>query len=453
MRFHYLLVLLPCFTLLTLGCDKEDGDDDVGDDDDVVADDDSAMPDDDTGDDDTSDDDASDDDSAGDDDTGDDDTTADQARWTFMVFMNGDNDLEYMVFTDLNELEQVGSGDDVHVLVQADRIPGYWSGDGDWTETRRYYIEPDSDMQAVTSPVVEELGELDMGDSTVLSDFLLWSWDNYPAEKMILILWDHGDGWSMRHNLAGDPQGFISSDDTSGSMLEISEGELNAALEPLVTIRGPLDIVGFDACNMACWEVGHALRDQALYMAASESTVDVEGFQYADALSLMRDVGANATARDVADDLARNAAEIGHEWTFSSVDLAGMDALAQAIDDLAAVVIADDSLEQTLLDARDASGAADFAWHDWYLDLRDFATLVSQESDPGLAAAGQAILDEMDSCVVGTYGNPPFAWTGGLTIYFDLTPPYVNAYSNGAGATWAQETRWDDLLQVMMGIN
>src|SRR5688500_15670915 len=69
---------------------------------------------------------------------------AEIARWTFLVWMDGDNDLEEYVVHDLNELEQVGSGDGINVVVQADRIPGYDDSDGDWTGTRRYFITPDN---------------------------------------------------------------------------------------------------------------------------------------------------------------------------------------------------------------------------------------------------------------------------------------------------------------------
>jgi hypothetical protein len=450
-----LLALLGLALMLSTGCDKAD-DDDV-DDDDATADDDDTTPGDD---DDTTagdDDDTGDDDSAGDDDTGDDDDTAeDRARWLFLVFINGDNDLEGWVTRDLNELEEVGSGDDVHVVVQADRIDGYAVDDGDWTNTRRYYIEADGDLQNVNSTVLDDMAEQDMGDPAVLTDFLLWAYAEYPADHIALSMWNHGDGWSLRNDGAADsPEqlGFISWDDTSGNFISFAEGEFRDALQPLVDLHGPIDVVGFDACNMACWEVGHAMREQVGYMAASESTVGMEGFMYAEAIALLRDVASAPTGADLADNLASSAVDIGNEWTFSATDLSQMDALAQAIDELAGVVLADPSLEQPLLECRTNAGAADFSWHDWYLDLYDFANLVSQEDDATLAAAGQGVLDAMDDAIIGAYGSQPFEWTGGLTIFMDTTPGYLSAYINGDGATWAAETRWDDLLLELAGVN
>ena len=51
--------------------------------------------------------------------------------------------------------------------------------------------------------------------------------------------------------------------------------------------------------------------------------------------------------------------------------------------------------------------------------------------------------------MLAVYGNPPFAWVGGLTILFDWSgPSYLDLYVNGDGATWSEETLWDDLLEM-----
>ena len=42
------------------------------------------------------------------------------ARWTWLVYMAGDNNLEGAGRDDLKEMQQVGSTDDVNVLVQFD---------------------------------------------------------------------------------------------------------------------------------------------------------------------------------------------------------------------------------------------------------------------------------------------------------------------------------------------
>jgi hypothetical protein len=180
--------------------------------------------------------------------------------WTVLVWMDGDNNLESLVPGDLNELERA-VGDDVRVLVQADRIPGYSRADGNWTGTRRYEMVAD-DTDAVVSPVVADLGEVDMGSADALADFLAWGEAYQPSERVALVLWNHGGGF------------WIASDDTSGSHISLV-GELESALMPLVETRGaPLDVVAFDACNMGQWETAVALRNTAQVAVASQAWSD-----------------------------------------------------------------------------------------------------------------------------------------------------------------------------------
>jgi len=451
MRFGYpYLVLMLGIVFLLAGCPSDD--DDAQDDDDVTSadddsgDDDSGHADDDVGDDDS----GSADDDSSDDDSGDDDSAADQDRWTFAVFMNGDNNCESGVSMDLNELEIVGSGDGVNVVVQADRIDGYATDDGDWTGARRYFITADGDTQTVSSPVVEDLGEVDMGDPQVLSDFLVWAATNYPAERMALVIWNHGDSWTM--NLQGEPSDLVmqlvSSDDTSGNSISVAEGELYAALDAVVQQRGPLDLVGFDACLMASWEVAHSLKDQVLYMTGAETTIYMdEGYLYDSALMLLRDTGAAADGADLAVEMAYSAVNGGGEWCHSATDLGRVGDVSTAVDGLAGLVLADETLEDGLLQARDDARGADFQWENWYLDLYDLGTVLSGSSDPQLSAAGDDILNAMDDAILGSYGSGPYSWVGGLTIMFSASMPgYLELYAYGNGATWSQDTRWDDLL-------
>ena len=171
-----------------------------------------------------------------------------------------------------------------------------------------------------------------MGDPEVLSDFLLWAHDHYPADRMALVMWNHGDGWDFTDG--GAPPPSISDDDTDHSQIDISAGELSAALDAVVQKRGRLDVVAFDACNMASWEVGHSLRKHARTMVASQATVGMDGYQYDEALFLLHDEP-EATGAQLADWLAWSAGGYNNESTQSAMDLDAMDALASGLDELA----------------------------------------------------------------------------------------------------------------------
>ena len=47
---------------------------------------------------------------------------ATQAKWTFMVYMAGDNNLDGAALRDIEEMARAGSTKEVNILVQLDRI-------------------------------------------------------------------------------------------------------------------------------------------------------------------------------------------------------------------------------------------------------------------------------------------------------------------------------------------
>ena len=76
-------------------------------------------------------------------------------EWTIIVYSAADDDvLEETMWFDINEMEVVGSTPQMNIVVQIDRYDSGFSGDGDWTDTRRYLVQRDSDLNSITSPVV-----------------------------------------------------------------------------------------------------------------------------------------------------------------------------------------------------------------------------------------------------------------------------------------------------------
>ena len=67
---------------------------------------------------------------------GDGEVAADAARWTVLVYLDGDNNLESDALDDFREMAAVGSSDELKIVVQLDRISSRegWDDDsaGDW---------------------------------------------------------------------------------------------------------------------------------------------------------------------------------------------------------------------------------------------------------------------------------------------------------------------------------
>ncbi len=117
-----------------------------------------------------------------------------RAAWTVMVYIGADNDLESFALTDINEMELVGSTTAVNIVVQMDRTAGYDSTNGNWADTRRFFITRDNNLDLITSQPVQNLSETNTGDPVYLADFATWAMRTYPANRYALIIWDHGGG-------------------------------------------------------------------------------------------------------------------------------------------------------------------------------------------------------------------------------------------------------------------
>lgn len=93
-------------------------------------------------------------------------------KWTVMVYMAGDNNLDQNGVEDINEMKKTGSTQDINVLVQFDR-------EGSGISTNRYYLQKGT---ALNADIIESLGETNTGDPARLIDFINWGINNYQAE-------------------------------------------------------------------------------------------------------------------------------------------------------------------------------------------------------------------------------------------------------------------------------
>jgi len=244
---------------------------------------------------------------------------ATEKDWTFLVFIDGDNNLEDAAIDDLNEMEMAGSSDQVNIVVQLDRIPGYDSSNGNWTTCKRFYVTKDSNGydSTIVSTEIADLGERNMGEPATLVEFAQWGKDNYPAQHYALVLWDHGNGWRLlgrstyQKNII--PKDFdtggpiaaptgIGWDDTDGGDY-ITTPELRSALQSIYTYYGAkIDILGMDACLMGMLEIDYELAPFVDYRVGAEETEPWDGWDYEASMAWLVD-NPGATAEQLAQQL------------------------------------------------------------------------------------------------------------------------------------------------------
>ena len=199
------------------------------------------------------------------------------ATWTVMIYMSADNNLESAGIHDMNEMEVAGSTDKVNIVAQMDRSEGYDTSNGDWTTTKRFLIEKDDLNGDIVSKELMDLNETDMGDPNTLTNFTIWAIDNYPAQHYLLDFWDHGGAfWGTEWD--DNPNGTAVPGYTSDWL---SMPDLTASLSNITKHLGrKLDIIGFDACLMADFDVLYQLRHYTDYIVASGYVEPGEGWPY-----------------------------------------------------------------------------------------------------------------------------------------------------------------------------
>jgi len=347
-------------------------------------------------------------------------------EWTFMVYLDGDNDLEEDGIDDFQEMASVGSGENVNIVVQFDRVPRRDNSFGDWTTTHRFLITPG--MTPTEENAISDWGdgsggrEVNMADPQTLVDFVDWARDNYPAKHYALIIWNHGGGWRdvapekpMCREICWDE---TSDDDT------LFMKELQTALNTITEGKPTIDLLGFDACLMGMAEVAYEIQDFAIVMVGAEQTEPPDGWPYDTILSDLIAVP-TMTARDFGVVIVNRYGEAygsNENTTQAAVNLGMMDSLADSINNFVTAIISADKTE--IAKARSMSQQY-YYWE--HIDLYDFAELVSTETaNSELHKAANAVLVEIEDAVLAEYHGAVLPDSHGLAIYFPEEESYFD---------------------------
>lgn len=184
---------------------------------------------------------------------------------TVLLYMNGSNlETEDGEATeDLTEMVNAGSSDKVNFLVQTMNTKKWSSKYGISSKrTERYKLDGNG-LKLVDS----SLSQLSCMESSTLEDFIKWGVKNYPADRYILLFWNHGGG----------PVYGFGYDDLTESEDVLSTDEIQTALRNAGVC---FDFIGMDCCIMSCMELCCALYDFCDYMILSEDFESGYGWSY-----------------------------------------------------------------------------------------------------------------------------------------------------------------------------
>lgn len=317
--------------------------------------------------------------------------------------------------------------------------------------------------KGLVSPTLN-MPETNTGDPAVLADFLQWAVANYPADRYMLVLWNHGGGWwedeaDARSCKKGKPSLFrhfdpaagkrgICYDDTSnGDCLD--NAELKNTLADFSALIGKkLDILAMDACLMQMAEVTYQIKDRVSYVIGSELEEPENGWPYNTILAFLTKYPNTVPAVFSKEIVARYVKSYkikGETVTQSAFDAGKIDQIRVAVDNLAVFLTAN------LDNAAYRVGIA-YAWRqgvkfydDNYIDLKSFSSALKTKCPKSteLNAKVNALLNSLKigkgTIIAADYLGASMKPTCGMSIYFPadkLNTAYTHLDFNSGDGQW-----------------
>lgn len=356
--------------------------------------------------------------------------------WTVMTYEIADTNLEPFLMTDVEEMGRVGTQPGLSLVSFIDRAEGYTDtpvlGLDDWVGAKVVEIGQGEATE------LADLGDVNTGDPDILAGFIRESIRAYPAANYALIISDHGASWP---GVGGDE-----SSDHDVLTLE----ELDQAISQGLADAGvaKLDLLGFDACLMATYEVASTMAPLADRLLASQELEPGHGWNYAALEAAYRGATVDELGSALIEGFRAQAIkeETENEITLSLIDLTQMAAVDEALSDFAGALtdrvdgIAP-SVGRTLAETLGFGTNPDPRYD---VHMKDLAILAGEIGVDALDVSDQAdaLVRAINDVVVDKVDGQATRGATGLSIYF----PPEGALYNEQYAAVAEETGWADFL-------
>jgi len=424
-----------------------------------------------------------------------------QAEWTFMVYMAGNNNLSDAAGRDLEELRALPSSGGVRVTAFVKRQDA---------QGRAQHME----ISPGGAPdLIEELPTpIDSGNPQTVVNFVRWAVQRAPARRYALVIWNHGGGWtpddldelytqvrgrrSRRDVESGyvrrTPRMTMADGEPSFSELarltetpEISKVVFTTSLREVLTLPSgqeraiagddgtlhsldtielrnvmrqihadlgrPIDVLGMDACLMSNLEVCYEIREHVGTVVGSEETEPNEGWPYTEILSALAAnprMDGRELGRTVVEEYVRSYRSSGMTVTQCAVDATRIEEFTREFETLAECLRRQVQANRSVVDSVQ-SVATRFHFDRSLVDLRTLclALVADTRTDPTLASVADKLLalhGPGGFLVHEAHQGDKVESCGGLSAYFPMERSISRHY---ARLQFAQDTHWDDFLR------
>lgn len=333
--------------------------------------------------------------------------------WSIFVYLCG-TDLETndgSASDDINEMIDADVSANINIIVQTGGAKSWDSRKVSPKKLQRFKVTGDG-MELLC-----EGKNQSMGSSDTLYNFLSWGVENYPAEHMAVILWNHG---------SGSINGVCFDERYDYDSLYLSEiEEAFARVYDEMTCR--FEFVGFDACLMATIETANVLVPHAKYMIGSQELESGYGWDYEAFLEYIDD-NPDCTGAEAGKIISKS--YFAHckytyeddESTMSVINLENVDAFLMAFNEIASELYAQsEQLSGLSQICRAISGAENFGGNnqsEGYTNMVDLGDMLKNLS--GTVEGCDNALSLLKQMIVYMVNGESCSDATGLSIYYPL---------------------------------
>lgn len=343
-------------------------------------------------------------------------TWVEEKAWVFMFYDDADFSNAYDPIGAF--AEEAYSHKNVDVIVLQDK---------ENDTARMWYINENHTME-----LLEDMGEINMGNYTTLKNFIAYCRNNFPANRAMLWLYDHGMAW----------KGACIDDTNNSDHLTMDE------IQKALTETGGVTFICFSApCMMGCIESAYELRNCTEVYIGSE---EMSGYNLwlgvaetvCDTWEVNPGLSNPELAKRIIEKIEENIEENAYATATMSATLSNKTTkVTLAVDKMAKEMI--DGMERyyplitVARSAAESYGGPSSAM----IDLVDFARKCIFVRE-----AAEKVEEAVSECVIAECHGSAHARSNGLSIYF---PPNRLGYDENyhkCDLDFTNDTSWDEFL-------
>lgn len=331
-------------------------------------------------------------------------------KWTILLYLCG-TDLETNNGAATNDILEAIEGkytDDVNLIIQSGGTYAWNNNVMDADFIQRF------EMINGNIELVDQEKLQNMGSSETLADFIEWGAENYPAENMGLIFWNHGGG-----SISGVC--FDEMYDSDSLSLREIDAALNSSFD---SMSERFEFIGFDACLMGTLETANILVPYAKYMYGSQELEPGNGWDYEaifDHLAKDPEADGASLGKAICDSYKKHCADYGSDSisTLSVTDLTKIDALIESFNTTAQEMNNSDSFNSI---ARAITYADNFGGNnrsEGYTNMVDLGEILEGIED--YCPSASDTLNKLDDAIFYSISGSQHRNAGGLSVYYPLS--------------------------------